>query len=280
MSEARHLLHSPDLSREVTVYEVGARIASVRDTPSDTEFLFQIEGRPTERVEEPAADSNAHWHRRYAGGWHVLIPHAGDERTIDGVRHPFHGEAAWRRWRTLGVQANACTMELTLDTAPLHLVRTVTVDDTGLRVEQRVRNISSAVVAFTWTEHPAFSPALTASGTTLTVADAAVDVTFPEPGMSHSGFRSLRDLTVGRAALRSARASAELHFDPAVFPFLHVWQEHRGVIGFPWFGEADTIALEPASRGYEATDALGPLVLDPGASVSSALTLVVSADAA
>jgi galactose mutarotase-like enzyme len=271
----RHTLCSPGGRFAVAVDESGARIASIVETTTSTEFLLRFAGRDTEEPEAPpAADSNRRWHERYAGGWHPLLPHAGDDRTVAGVAHPFHGEAAWRRWRTVAVDDSSCTLEVALDTVPLVLRRRTEATADGVRVRQRLENTSAADVVITWTEHPSFGEVLAGPDASLTVAGSPVDVHFPAPNEGHGGFRSVPVGAHGVARLRSGGWDAVLAWDPALFPQLHVWQEHRFTSGFPWWGAVSTIALEPASRPYDATDdTLGPIVVPAGGTVAAEFSL-------
>ncbi|GAA5211979.1 hypothetical protein [Microbacterium kyungheense] len=271
----RHALRSPGGGFAVSVDETGARITSVVETSTGTEFLLQLAGRDHEEPEAPpAADSNRRWHERYAGGWHPLLPHAGDDRTVDGVSHPFHGEAAWRHWCTVAADEASCTLEVTLDTVPLVLRRRTEATDAGVRVRQCVENPSDAAVAITWTEHPAFAEVLAGPGAALTVDGERVDVHFPRPGERHGAFRSVPSGTRGVARLRGGGWDAVLRWDPALFPQLHVWQEHRFTPGFPWWGATSTIALEPASRPYDVTDeTLGPILVPARGAVTADFSL-------
>jgi len=271
----RHALRSPGGDFAVAVDESGARIASIVDTTTGTEFLLQLNGRDAEVPETPpAADSNRRWHERYAGGWHPLLPNAGDDRTVDGVAHPFHGEAAWRRWRTVALDDSSCTLEVALDTVPLLLRRRTVATADGVRVQQRLENTSDGDVAVTWTEHPAFAEVLASAGASLTVDGDLVDVHFPQPGEGHGGFCSVPSGARGVARLRGGGWDAVLAWDPVLFPQLHVWQEHRFTTGFPWWGETSTIALEPASRPYDHTDeALGPIVVPAHGAVAAEFSL-------
>ncbi|GAA1672868.1 hypothetical protein GCM10009830_18870 [Glycomyces endophyticus] len=265
----------------VDVDPLGARIASVAHAPTGTEYLLT-----TPWADEdwggafPFTGSNEEWHRRYAGGWHTLVPHAGDARTLDQVAHPFHGEAAWRRWRVTGADADSCELEAVLRTAPLTVRRTVRATGSGVHVRQTVANHSAAETAFTWVEHPAFGPALIGPGTTVAIGGDPVDARFPaEP---HSDFQVLRAKGRGTASVANADkgTAAVLTWDPDVFPFLFVWQEHRASTGYPWWGTTDAVALEPACRPYESDGGpLGPLTLAGGASLTAEFELTCTTTA-
>lgn len=273
--ELRIPLTSHDGAFTVVIETLGARIASIAHAPTGTEFLLCVP-ESDERPPRVSRDSSAEWHRRYAGGWHTLVPHAGDARTLDGVEHLFHGEAAWQHWRVIAQEDASCTLEIALSTVPLVVRRRVTVTRTGVRISQHITNLSERDVAFSWTEHPAFGSALIGPDTTLTIDDDPIDVRFPGTDDSHSGFLSVPVNGRGVVRLRNNAAgiSLTLRWDPDLFPHLHVWQEHHYTTSFPWWGRVDTIALEPASRPYDADpDRLGPLVLARGATMTADFVL-------
>jgi len=249
----------------------------VRHVATGTELLLRTPWADEEwSGASAAASSNEEWHRRYAGGWHTLVPHAGDARTAGGVEHPFHGEAAWRRWRVVEQEAASCTLEVMLRTVPFTVRRRVRSTATGVDVRQTVTNLAARDVAFSWTEHPAFGAALIGPRSTLTIGGDPIETAFPADGEPHGAFQTVRAKGRGDVELRNddAGTSAVLRWDPELFGYLHVWQEHRHTTGFPWWGLADAVALEPASRPYEADGGpLGPLVLSGGDSLSATFEL-------
>ncbi|MGC5165402.1 hypothetical protein [Luteimicrobium sp. DT211] len=269
-------LRSPGGEFALAVDRTGARVASLEHAATATELLLRLPWEDEDWSSAfPSTSSNEEWHRRYAGGWHTLVPHAGDARTVDRVEHPFHGEAAWRRWRVLDLDGSSCTLEVVLRTAPLTVRRTVHATATGVAVEQRVVNHSRRPAAFTWTEHPTFGGALAGPGSTLTLGGDPLDAAFPGGDRPPGGFRSVRAKGRGDVVLRNddAGTAVTLRWDPELFPYLHVWQEHGGTVGFPWWGSVDAVALEPACRPYDPDDALGPLVLAGGEALSSRFEL-------
>lgn len=266
----------------VAVDPVGARAASIVHRATGTEFLLRTPWQDEHwDGAYPSTRSNEEWHRRYAGGWHTLVPHAGDARTVDGVEHPFHGEAAWRRWRPVAADEASCTFEVVLRTAPLTVRRTLRATATGLAVRQTVANHAAHEAAFGWTEHPAFGEALIGPATTVSIGDDPVDAHFPAPGETHSGFQEVRSKGRPAVAVRNPDKGTEavLRFDPDLFPYVHVWQEHRKTTGFPWWGLTDTVAVEPASGPYESDGGpLGPIVLGGGAALTADFALELRAD--
>lgn len=257
----------------------GARLASLRMLEPAVELLATTpwadddwDGSP------PLSGSSAEWHRRYPGGWHVLAPHSGDARTLDGVEHPFHGEAAWRLWRQVdaGAASGASVWEVALRTVPLLLRRTFRMRADGVDIVQEFTNRSRRPVSFSWTEHPAFGPALIDATTVVELGERVLPVTFPAAGQGHGDFGAYAAPAPGVARIRNPRTGIEvtLSWDSSVLPHAFVWQEHHAGEGFPWWGQVDAIAVEPASRPYDADpESLGPLRLAPGESLASTVSL-------
>lgn len=271
-------LKDPSGATHVVVDDSGATIASIRT--AGTELLWRAPWADEDwDGQYPAPDSNAEWHARYPGGWHTLIPNAGDAVTVDGVAHPFHGEAAWRPWLTVDQDEASCTHRIVLRTAPLIVRRRVEARADGVLVTQEVTSYGAEDVSFTWVEHPAFGPALTAPGTTVTVGGRHLDLAVPGPEATHAGM-TVVDAGTARIANPAGGLTAELRFDTAVFPVVQVWQEHRAGRGYPWWGSVDALAIEPSAAPYGARgegDPLGPLILGPGKRLTASIHLRVEA---
>jgi galactose mutarotase-like enzyme len=267
-------------SLEISVDTRGARISSIRHTATNTELLLRTPWADEDLDGTfPSSRSSEQWHRQYAGGWDTLVPHFGAARTLDGVEHPYHGEAAWRVWRPSDQAEQHCELAVQLRTAPLALSRKIEVRDNQVLVTQTVRNLSSDPFSFTWAEHPAFGSALVDSSTVVQIGGKDVDLTFPAPGGSHKAFRCVDTLGVGNYSVtnRSSGLGVTMAWDATIFPFVYAWQEHRNSPQFPWWRMVDTFALEPASRPFEPPlDSLGPLVVEGLSEIETALTLSVT----
>lgn len=273
----RTRLASPCLTVDVHP-EQGGRIASIRHLPSGAELLLQTPWADDDWTGSAAMpDTGDEWHRRYPGGWHGLLPHAGTARTVDGITQPFHGEAAWRAWRIVEQDAqSAVTLGLTLRTVPVEVRREIAVSGDTVTVRQTLVNLVSRPVELTWTEHPAFGPDILAPDTVVTLGpdtDPVLRSSTAEPGPA---FRTVSVPTGSARLVTPSRSIAiELAWDPQIFPYAHVWHELGSLQGFPWWGQVRTMAVEPATRvdTFSPGDPLGPLVVASGASVTAVTTL-------
>lgn len=257
---------------------LGAAVLALADRATETDYLLRTPWADEDWTDDhPSPSTSETWHRRYPGGWHTLLPNAGEGRESDGVAHPFHGEAAWRRWRIEAADENSCRLGVLLRTVPLAVTRTFTLVDGALTVEQTAVNVSRVPVSITWTEHPVLGEVFVSPATTVDLAGRRLDLDFPADGVSGGGFRTEPSGAFGSAVVHNPEtgAFARLDWDPELFPFAHVWQEHR-TEHFPWWGAVSGFAIEPASREYwPVGEALGPLVVEAGSELSTRFTLQV-----
>jgi hypothetical protein len=249
--------------------DIGARICSLVHRATGAELLFGG-GWVRHAAEE---DEELEWHRRFATGWNVLIPHAGGARAVDGIEHPYHGEAARRLWN-LTVGAAGIRAVVRLRSVPLTLRREVREQGGQLEIEQHIRNRSESPVRFGWVEHPVFDGALLNGAAGVRFGEYVVALA--RPPATRFDRVAVQD---GRCEVRIPRLgkSLRLTWDARLLPHAYVWQERRGTTGFPWFGGVDGIGIEPASHpSGPAPIGLGPLVLQPGASIASTLRLALN----
>ena len=272
-------LRSADLA--VRVEALGARIDSIVVLASDTELLLHTPWADEEfdsfHRMTPTGDE---WHRRYAGGWHPVLPHAGEDIAQDGVVHAFHGEAGWRTWRTIVKEPQRCTQQVMLRTVPLLVDRTVTVEQNRVTVLQRATNYGAEPTSVTWGEHPAFGPALISAQTTIRVSGRPITLTMPEDGGRLAAITDVDDVGRGQYELCNPASglAVSVTFDPELFRHLWIWQEHHGTSGFPWWGAVNTIGVEPFSRSFVGDESgLGSVRIAPGQSRETTVTLTVSA---
>ncbi|WP_157127065.1 hypothetical protein [Cnuibacter physcomitrellae] len=255
----------------------GARMASLRWTDprggGERELLLRTPWSDDPDGPWSMPVSSHEWHRRYRGGWHVLLPRAGDPVAIDGIEQPFHGEAAWRVWR-LATVPGGCDATVLLRTVPLRLERRVRLEGSTVRVIQDVRNEGPEPVAFGWLEHPALDGPLL-EGATVRLGDGEPVAVVDAPQTSFADLDGRQG--VCRISAPVLGVTIEMRWDGALFPRTHLWQERRGTAGFPWWGGVDAVGVEPSSDRFRpSADQLGSLVVDPGATLSAAFEISVT----
>lgn len=291
----------------------GADIYSITDVATGVDVLFKTPwGWRDPALLPPLGSSQADWLARYAGGWQVLLPHAGPERRRDGVLHGFHGEAAIVPWQVTQASPTSAVLTVDLFTAPLTVTRYITLNGSSCAIRETVLNHSDEPVRAAWVHHPAFGapfagPACrlefgartlitdaSAPGTVLAPdavmpAAAAVDLSGQPVDLSRLAasheprelFGALTDFDDGWFALTNTDLGfgIGLAWNTDVFEHAWIWQECHATPGFPWYRRAYAVAVEPANvlpgDGQVGGRQRGdPPVLAPRASLTAELTLV------
>lgn len=202
------------------------------------------------------------WLSEYRGGWQLLVPNAGSECEVDGVNHPFHGE--WSRTQVSIVECSDTLLRMRAGTRlPIVVEREISLESNPLRLKltTTVQNSSDEATSFVWGEHPAFK-AQPGDRIDLPVAsvmdgDGNTLGQWPLSGDSHplnvvgaelpvESVHFITNVGKGWAALRRADIGVALAWDARDFPHIWLWREN-GSKGFPFFGRASLIAIEPAS---------------------------------
>lgn len=119
----------------------GADVHAIVDVASGIDVLLKT---PWEPSGVPALGGRrAEWQADYRGGWQVLLPNGGDECERDGTTWGFHGEASTVPWTVTASGPTSAEMTVTLQTAPLRVRRTLTLQGRTVRLDERVENTSN-----------------------------------------------------------------------------------------------------------------------------------------
>lgn len=259
-SDATLVLRSRDLEA-VVLPGKGADVYSLVDRATGVEVLYRSPwGWRDPASVPPMGSSEADWLARYPGGWQLLVPNAGPERDYDGARRGFHGEAATVAWTVAEHTTDTARLTTDLTSAPLHVEREFVADGTDFRVTTRLRNLSAFPVPVMYVEHAGFGAPfldgrcrLDTGARTVAAAtgyDEIDDVTvLPGPGEGRSSFAGLTGYDDAWISIASPSAGfgLRLSWDARVLPHAWLWQEAGGVTGYPWFGRAYVVGIEPAN---------------------------------
>ena len=243
----------------------------------DLETGRQLLGRPPFPSLEPRSGTldEETWTDRYRGGWQTVTPNAGNDCTVSGERHGFHGAASTAPWQVLELQNSAATLRW--KGHGLEVTREVSARDDVLSVETEWRAVGDRA-AFLVVEHlvaglELISPAATIrlpggrafelSETTGPVRAPASapnwpDVLLPDDTTEQADRISL-DLAGSRFVAVEALPAGwyevvndltgqglRVEWDVAALPHLWIWREVRAS-GGRWRGQAELLGLEPAS---------------------------------
>lgn len=267
---------------EVTVLSnKGSDIYSLVDSRTGIDVLWKTPwGLRLPCRGQVSHTSQGRWLEAYPGGWQLLLPNGGDECEQKGAVWGFHGEAALVPWEVVAVTATSATLETVLFSAPLRVTREFTLDGPVLRVREVVENLSSEPVEAMWSHHPAFGGPFLEQGCLLSAGCQSVMADDREPGTllaaasthtwpivqasdgSNVDLRVLPgpedrrtvlaylgNFTSGWFALTNPRLKlgVGLRWPLEVFPCAWLWQEAHATRGWPWWGRAYVVAVEPAS---------------------------------
>jgi hypothetical protein len=270
----------------------GADLVSIVDIASGVDVLFRTPWAAASAA-AVAWDSLTRWLATYQGGWQVLCPNAGTERTVAGALLGFHGEASMVPWIVDEVTETALTCHLTLFTAPFRMKRVVRVFDRTVAIDETVENTSSDDHELIWMHHPGFGSPLVSASAELDLPggvlladresppgflleagskhDWPFATTFegdlvdlrrlPGPDQPRGLLAGVDRLPAGWFAIRNPELGlgVAMHWDVEVFPHLWLWQEVHHSEGFPWFRRAYVVAAEPSNVMTDQRPASGPM---------------------
>ena len=271
--------------RVVVRPRVGGTITAIEHKQLGLSVLGTVPWEPRDTpLESGAAPDEPTWLTRFTGGWPLLFPNGGDACTVDGVFHGFHGEASISPWDAER-RGSAIRLERRFTTVPVHMSRTISVDDDVVRIRETATAAGDSPVVVMWGHHPTFGSGLLAAD--FEIATGARSITVDEtydppanplrPGTTgawpfvegKSGVvdlrRPLHHLSDGRMAslaylndfespwiairrLDDAIAVA-LSWDAGVLPCAWIWFEIGGTPDAPWCGRTRLVGLEPNSTG-------------------------------
>lgn len=300
------VLESPALRVEVDP-QVGGCLRSMRHLRSGTELMAAAPWATVAGPQDRAPDE-ATWLTRFAGGWPVMFPNAGDACTVDGVAHGFHGEGSQAEWDAAR-DAAGLILSRRFHAVPVTMTRRFTLDGNRLEVRETVMAEGASIVA--WGQHVTLNPgppgARLATSARRLAACAAYDppanpltpgaqgdwpvlpgkrapVDLSRPPEAAALLACLMDLGPAPwASLTRADAiTLRLGWTTDPWPLAWVWVETGGTPDAPWRGQARMIGIEPCSTwpatGLSAARAAGGAViaLRAGETRTARLTLTVS----
>jgi hypothetical protein len=278
--------------------EYGGWILSAVYKPRGVELLWQCpRGVPAKDDPPVVTDPLSAYRARSPGGWPELFPHGSAPAEALGARLPFHGEVVNRAWRAEVLKARGpeavARMSVDCHLLPLRLERVLRVaaGSATFVLEETATNYSDLPVDFMWGHHPIYGKPLLDAGTRI-FAPAARSLTgdyrpagwpvhegrdlsvCPGEGAGSGEMFYAEGLSAGWYALVNAklRLGVAMSWDPEVFPLLWIWREANSSKGYPYFGQAYALAIEPFSSLPGARERGERLLhLDGGKSMSTRL---------
>jgi hypothetical protein len=293
--------------RAVFAASKGSDLIELLHKPSDTELLYQHPrglADPRDNFSSPL--SGGPFRDLFPGGWYVMLPNGPAPCDYAGASYGHHGEAAFLSYDVDVLDDRAERVEVRFTTrlrrTSLAFERrmSLTGDGATLRIEETVRNEGADAVEILWGHHPTFGGAFIEAcrihmpAATVTTLSAQPDGArlAPEHTAAWPMFPTIDggdcDLSVGPAATERSHdfarvsgfnrgwfavtndrlaAGVAVRWDEGLWPLLGYWRLSGGAAGYPWWGAARMLGLEPCSDLPSLADSVArgtAITLKPG----------------
>ena len=297
----------------------GSDILSIVDNRTGTDVMFSSPWRArADDIRQGVAPVTAtgsmeSWLEQYRGGWQTLCPNAGAPRTAtNGAPLGYHGEASTASWTVGELTPGSVALRSELFSLPISLDRRIAVEGRAVTVADRITNRSGSGVTFDFAQHPALGGAFLdgeceiQTGARTFVNDFEAGLAGVAAGSAHvwpnvvkedgttvdlrkvpgndssrSAFGWLADFDGYWASVSNPKLglSVRLDWDGALLPYAWFWQELNGMPGWPWFGRARVLAIEPSSTQTSGPDRASVIALGPHETITTSITVSLVATA-
>lgn len=223
----------------------------------------------------------------YPGGWQVIFPNAGAPSDSLGASYGQHGEMSALSWDAQIIEDTPDAVAVQLSTrgvkAPFRYERIIRLEANSPTVHIRdvVTNEGGQTVPAMWGQHVAFGGPFLQPGCVITIDgatvhphndsihpegrrianeigtwphvkgadDSAIDLSVtPERG-TKSDIVYLSGFQTPSYVIENPETGLgmEVLWDAAAYPYVWFWQEYGASAGWPWYGDAYIVGLEPNS---------------------------------
>lgn len=230
---------------------------------------------------------------QYHGGWQESLPSGNGTSEHAGAHIGLHGEVAFLPWDVQVEKDDPASVAVRFSVlgrrTPLRLLRTMSLRRASptLQIEEEVINEGEEEVSFIWGHHialgaPFLSPhchiELPPASATVPPSSSgsaryapgsyrwpdlsdrdgkAVDAgAVPPKDIRTNDSLYLSELPEGHLTVRNRKLGlvVGLWWDLQVFPYLWCWQAFGGLWGYPYYGRAYLLAIEPFSAPISSLD--------------------------
>ncbi|MGH7143334.1 MAG: DUF4432 family protein [Planctomycetota bacterium] len=293
-----------ELVRMTVLSGKGGDVFEFLHKPSDTDFMWR------NPLGLPRADRLVNGNDRlksffdfYFGGWQELFPHGSAPEENLGQQNYFHGELTLSPMDVTVVEDTPKRVAVKLSTrlrlSPFTVEKTFTLaaGSGAVEIHERIENFGKVAVRAMWGHHPAFGePFLTPETRLFAPVEAFRHNEGPEqtdwPNLRHADGRVedlsrlpdfRRDtndmvypskLSAGWYALIDPKKQVGfgMVWDPKLFPYLWIWRNFTRKGGWPWYGGARALAVEPFSSFPRAVSKGGRMItVGPGKTLETRL---------
>lgn len=262
-------LTSPDATTVVDLTpQLGGAISALRHEGANVLWTPPRHTRDL-KAQAPAgfeSQSEISWMESSLGGWEVLAPNAGSACTVGSSYLPFHGHAGRSKWQVDAVARSSATLSCAMPTTGFRSSRQVQLVGNGrCEVRESLSYEGPGEHPAIWGSHLAFGDEFVdgplrfeQNGTVvggqldgedrlsaLTARIAEGTLTGPSTGLVYLHFRDVFPMVA--LINRTSGVRVTVSWNPVVFPFAWIWVELHGTTGWPWFGSASALGVEPMS---------------------------------
>lgn len=284
----RTLILENNLLRVVCLVDKGSDIIEMTHKPSGVDMMWQspIGYRNPKDLIVSSSLSSGGFLDFYGGGWQDILPMAGGTVRHRGGEWGVHGETPLLAWscEIEDDRSEEASAHLWVrgHRYPYHVDKHLRLTDGNgtLVIEEKLTNISSQALEFSWLQHPAFGRPLASPGTRVFLKAKRLIVEREEnypggrlrPGeyvWPHATSRGGRDLVLDTLPDEDTIAEETSYlgdfqetwyalvnpklkvgfamtWEKRIFPWVWFWQNYNRP-DFPWWGKAWNVALEPCT---------------------------------
>jgi len=263
-----------ELVRAVINIGRGTHIPELVYKPKDLDVIFK-HPRPHKHHASyiPSAYDERPYNDHHAGGWFECFPNGGPPQDLEGARIGFHGEVWGQPFRIDGIEESpeCCAVTVTGFTqrTPFRLTKTFSLRraDSALQIDEKVSNLGEQDLRVLWGQHPTLGGPFVDEACYVEAAASGYFADNEDPPLRRkwpaeangrdlarihpktarlSRLVYLTDFSAGRVRLVSPnwKLAFEVAFDAEKFPYVWFF-ENAGILGAPWYGRAQMVALEP-----------------------------------
>jgi galactose mutarotase-like enzyme len=272
----------------------GADVVELRHKPSDIDYLWHSPHPllPPGLHAPTAPTDEGSFFDQYHGGWQESLPSGNGASAHAGAHLGLHGEVATLPWdvRVERDDPESVAMRFSVlgRRTPLRLLRTMSLRSASptLVIDEEVVNEGEEEVPFVWGHHIALGPPFLSRHCRIEVPGASATVpsssrfgryapgSYRWPDLSDRDGRTvdagavppkdirtndslyLSELGEGRVVVRNPELdlAIALRWDLPVFPYLWCWQAFGGLWGYPYYGRAYLLAIEPFNAPISSLD--------------------------
>ncbi|MFD0712472.1 hypothetical protein [Paenibacillus sp. GCM10027626] len=258
----------------------GTDIIELLHKPTDTDFVWF-----TRLGLRPKQSSYRDFQSQYEGGWQEILPNLGGRHIHNGIEMEAYGEAALSEWSYVVTEDRPEEIRVVfrneLRSLPVVVEKTFIMESgrAGFRLEERLRNVSPAVIHTDWGHHITFGEPFLMPGTVVHVEGCSDSFIMPERGAA-GGFDVLDGTRGTYLVMRPDGIGAEINWNNGVWPYVWFWRDYGGDSSPPYFGCHYNIGLElfsspPASRLDDNIASGTAIKLEPHSLLESSLSFKV-----